>query len=391
MEKRGSGLKKICNATKAMKNYKEGRDPVFKSSPSQFMTIIYSMEYEPVETSKGTSRDTSKDTSRIHVSELVLKLLLVLKGKMSVREMMEKLKLKNRSSFLSNYLNPALESGLVAMTQPDSPKSPTQKYYLTELGKSLIESDSQQAAWVSDERVYRLIGEFAEALPRFPIGLPKMEEQYKATLPVEDVHCFSVPYLMKKDMFKNDGAWVYNTPELYLTEIQTNIWQRYNVQFLLHHTGASYRIRFSEIKKAFEALGIDGRYAVITSFYLGTFDKLYGGDVPMKETDYGYLYGDMPIYRVPSHEACMIVMKKELLPRYEAKVFEGDKRFKLINEQHLLYSNIFNMEEKAEGLGLIMMRDLKFYYPSDNDFHYVKLVVDRMERVESELDKIKSL
>lgn len=45
MEKRGSGLKKICNATKAMKNYKEGRDPVFKSSPSQFMTIIYSMEY----------------------------------------------------------------------------------------------------------------------------------------------------------------------------------------------------------------------------------------------------------------------------------------------------------------------------------------------------------
>ena len=45
MEKRGSGLKKIFNATKAMKNYKEGRDPVFKSSVSQFMTIIYSMEY----------------------------------------------------------------------------------------------------------------------------------------------------------------------------------------------------------------------------------------------------------------------------------------------------------------------------------------------------------
>ena len=45
MEKRGSGLKKIRNATKAMKNYKEGRDPVFKSSVSQFMTIIYSMEY----------------------------------------------------------------------------------------------------------------------------------------------------------------------------------------------------------------------------------------------------------------------------------------------------------------------------------------------------------
>ena len=58
MEKRGSGLKRICNETKAMKNYKEGRDPVFKSSPSQFMTVIYSMEYE-----LGTSEDTSKGTS----------------------------------------------------------------------------------------------------------------------------------------------------------------------------------------------------------------------------------------------------------------------------------------------------------------------------------------
>lgn len=46
MEKRGSGLKRICNETKALKNYKEGRDPVFKSSVSQFMTVIYSMEYD---------------------------------------------------------------------------------------------------------------------------------------------------------------------------------------------------------------------------------------------------------------------------------------------------------------------------------------------------------
>ena len=46
MEKRGSGLKKICNATKELETYKEGRDPVFKSSVSQFMTVIYSMEYE---------------------------------------------------------------------------------------------------------------------------------------------------------------------------------------------------------------------------------------------------------------------------------------------------------------------------------------------------------
>jgi ATP-dependent DNA helicase RecG len=47
MEKRGSGLKKICNETKNLKTYKEDRKPVFKSTATQFMTIIYSMEYEP--------------------------------------------------------------------------------------------------------------------------------------------------------------------------------------------------------------------------------------------------------------------------------------------------------------------------------------------------------
>lgn len=36
----------ICNETKALEAYKDDRRPVFKSSPSQFMTVIYSMEYD---------------------------------------------------------------------------------------------------------------------------------------------------------------------------------------------------------------------------------------------------------------------------------------------------------------------------------------------------------
>ena len=60
MEKRGSGLKKICNATKELETYKEGRDPMFKSSVSQFMTVIYSMEYEAGE--NGTLNDTLNGT-----------------------------------------------------------------------------------------------------------------------------------------------------------------------------------------------------------------------------------------------------------------------------------------------------------------------------------------
>ena len=45
MEKRGSGLKRICKETAKLDSYTEARKPVFKSSSSQFMTTIFSVEY----------------------------------------------------------------------------------------------------------------------------------------------------------------------------------------------------------------------------------------------------------------------------------------------------------------------------------------------------------
>jgi ATP-dependent DNA helicase RecG len=37
------------------------------------------------------------------------------------------------------YLEPALALNLIEMTQPDSPKSPTQKYRLTAKGRQLMD------------------------------------------------------------------------------------------------------------------------------------------------------------------------------------------------------------------------------------------------------------
>ena len=44
----------------------------------------------------------------------------------------------NRTKFRAVVLNPLLDLGLIEMTQPDSPRSPTQKYRLTELGKQVL-------------------------------------------------------------------------------------------------------------------------------------------------------------------------------------------------------------------------------------------------------------
>ncbi len=40
--------------------YKDDRRPVFKSSPSQFITVIYSVDY--IVTGKDTGKDAGKDT-----------------------------------------------------------------------------------------------------------------------------------------------------------------------------------------------------------------------------------------------------------------------------------------------------------------------------------------
>ena len=47
------------------------------------------------------------------------------------------LKLKHRPTVVYDYIRPAILLGFIELTQPDSPKSPTQKYRLTIAGNKL--------------------------------------------------------------------------------------------------------------------------------------------------------------------------------------------------------------------------------------------------------------
>jgi ATP-dependent DNA helicase RecG len=72
------------------------------------------------------------------VSEEVTRLLLVVKGEMSRKQMQDSLKLKGRDNFENLYLRPALQAGVIEMTIPEKPNSRLQKYRLTEKGKKQI-------------------------------------------------------------------------------------------------------------------------------------------------------------------------------------------------------------------------------------------------------------
>ena len=74
------------------------------------------------------ARDTHNHQS--HISNQIRALMSVIETyPMSAVELMEKLGLKSRVTFRKNYIQPALEAGLIAMTDPDTPTNRNQRYF----------------------------------------------------------------------------------------------------------------------------------------------------------------------------------------------------------------------------------------------------------------------
>ena len=65
-----------------------------------------------------------------HINAQISALLEVIESyPQSAAELMQKLSLKSRAGFRKNYLIPALDAGLIGMTEPDKPTSKNQKYF----------------------------------------------------------------------------------------------------------------------------------------------------------------------------------------------------------------------------------------------------------------------
>jgi len=87
---------------------------------------------DPAKTFKETTTEATME-----VTMEVKKVILVLIGEMKRAELQKNLQLKNDENFRIQYILPALESGMIEMKYPESPKHPEQRYRLTELGKQL--------------------------------------------------------------------------------------------------------------------------------------------------------------------------------------------------------------------------------------------------------------
>jgi hypothetical protein len=73
------------------------------------------------------------------VTDPVAKLLstLGMSGPLKISDLMTRLGLTHKATFRTNYLRPALNAAFIEMTDPESPRSPAQKYRLTSRGKQI--------------------------------------------------------------------------------------------------------------------------------------------------------------------------------------------------------------------------------------------------------------
>ena len=136
IEKAGSGTIDMISRCREAKI----PEPVFSVKPGQFI-IAFTRESSLTDqvTQQVIQQVPSKSTvqDKVLLSSFQNRLLAVLSGEESRAVLMERLGLRDRNSFTSNYLEPLLESGAILMTVPDNPNSSKQRYYLSPLGKKL--------------------------------------------------------------------------------------------------------------------------------------------------------------------------------------------------------------------------------------------------------------
>lgn len=118
--------------------------PEFGVNPAEIPQVVFVTETSQQAAGEVTEQVTEQATEQ--VTEQVRRLLVALAGKeMGTRELMELLRLSHRPTFLYDYLRQSLSGAFIEMTQPDSPRSPKQKYRLTEKGKQIVMNRESKA------------------------------------------------------------------------------------------------------------------------------------------------------------------------------------------------------------------------------------------------------
>lgn len=124
----GSGIKRVIDAC-----LDAGLpEPEFENFSGGFQIVFTPTAQVAAEETAQVKPHDEEVTPHVEV------LIGAIQGELSRTDMMKIIGLKDRMHFSREYLQPALDAGVIEMTLPDKPKSTKQKYRLTEKGKQFL-------------------------------------------------------------------------------------------------------------------------------------------------------------------------------------------------------------------------------------------------------------
>ena len=107
--------------------------------------VINPPEEWGLQTTPSTEQVPNKyrtSTEQVHEQVWVI-LSAVGRDQYTLKQLMDKLKLKHRPNFIENYIEPAINNGFLCLLYPDSPHHPRQKYLLTVKGLAMYNDNDK--------------------------------------------------------------------------------------------------------------------------------------------------------------------------------------------------------------------------------------------------------
>ena len=150
-EGRSTGIPKILRAMRE----NGSPAPVFETDDDRTSFLVRLPVHEAAHSpppgqgaEQATEHETEQDTEHDapQVTDHVGRLVAALTCEMSRSELQSALGLTHRPHFITSYLRPALEAGLIEMTLPDKPTSRHQRYRRTAAGEALAQHSKAKDA-----------------------------------------------------------------------------------------------------------------------------------------------------------------------------------------------------------------------------------------------------
>ena len=156
------------------------------------------------------------------------------------------------------------------------------------------------------------------------------------------------------------------------------------------HLRHSYSIRYQDIFKAIDKLGINGDYVILLmGTYLDQFDAMYGKPQGFREQDGRKYYNDAEIMFVDSRQSAIVVMRRDELPYYDYVEWDDPARgMEIIDEALHVYSNINHLEDTSFYLSLC--RVFRVEHETTREFACLKVSLNEVND-EMELKDIRPL